>query len=114
MGKSTNGKQIVQFIRGYVYSAATAGAGAGEEAAYLDVAVAGITDYTKCTIDFEGGAGITTGEQWAFGKFITTSSQTKGITARLTSNTNLRLSVPHSAAVVTGYIGCRYTITETR
>ena len=113
MGKSAASKQLVQILQGFAYAASTAGAGAGEDAAYLDITIAGISDYTKCEVCFIGAGGaITTGEQWAFGRFITTSSQTKQVTGRLLNNTTLRVALPHGSSVVTGYIGVRYIIKE--
>jgi len=86
---------------GYVHNGSTSN-GSGEDQFYHNVNVAahGITHYTKCIVLFQGIYGIS-------------GSSTYGIyqTARLTSNTNLRLAVTTTYSSWSAISG-RYYIIE--
>ena len=80
--------QTVTSVRG--------GSSGGEDASYLDITITEVADYTKCEVDV--------GNMWFYDNSL---GQITGagagdcylVTARLTSNTNLRLSSRASSSV---------------
>lgn len=75
-------------------SALKAGTG-GEESIYIDIPITPVSDYTKCVVTFVGGVrfdGINFGSIiYPMLEFTTNGLSVAKVTAKLTSNSNLRL-----------------------
>lgn len=89
---------LTNIYSGYASITATGASGSGLDLAYWDVTIAaGITDYTKCELDFRA--------------YNVTAATSNGVFARLTGNTTLRVSKPFLGAS-TDDIKIAYTVYE--
>lgn len=83
--------------------------GSGEEAKYIDIPITRVYDYNKCKPEFIGGFCTNTGDLVApmIENYSNGVGMTLKVTAKLTSNINLRLCVSYATG---GYIAGRWTV----
>ena len=85
--------------------------GTGEDDVYWDFTLATtVTDYTKCQVFFDGGISRATDLDYEAVRYNATSG-TLIPSARLTSNTNIRIGSP-SDSVTTNHCSGRYWVIE--
>jgi len=81
---------------GFVDSASgSAGTSMTEDWIYVDVAISAVADIAKCDVSIDGG-GAVSGSPIAINIAMSKTATTHEITARLTSTTNLRVSMATS------------------
>ena len=94
---------------GYVNTNSITGGG-GEDAGYINVTISAVTT-AKCEVSFVGGFVFgTDGLTAAMGK--SGSGFAYSPTVRLTSTTNLRISMPGDNTITTGRIAGRWQVVE--
>ena len=98
---------------GFLSSAIIQGSAGGEDGGYINITISAVSAIAKCEVFFMGGFGfgsVSTVE--VMGKSGNTNAYAYDVTARLTSTTNLRISIPSDYPVTNGRIAGRWTVVE--
>lgn len=112
------GSGVKQIITGYVNSVAptNASAGTGEDYFYYDIVHGGTLNTSKCTVAFDGASAYAGYGSNYNSSAANSQSNTRIVTTRLTSSTNLRLSAQLDANIGNNanyyYFTGRFTIVE--